>query len=103
VTATERLQRAEALVVRLHAEGRDLNRDRKAKLERLRFLAMVERIFPGFRISSDQGAIVEPWGRCTACGRRSWWRAIYGAVVCGVCHPPAGAEFVAAWLGDHDA
>jgi hypothetical protein len=111
VTATERLQRAEELVARLHAEGRDLNPERKEKLERLRLLAAVERIFPGCRImrrSVGGGAFMEkPMTKCvetpcTACGRRSWWRSIYGAVVCGVCHPPSSAELASAWLGEHD-
>jgi hypothetical protein len=35
---------------------------------------------------------------CPWCGRRSWWRSIYGVVVCGWCHPPAAPELVAEWL-----
>ena len=112
MTATERLQRAEELVARLHAEGRDLNPERKGKLERLRLLAAVEGIFPGCRImrrSVGGGAFMEkPMTKCvetpcTACGRRSWWRSIDGAVVCGRCHPPASAQLVAAFVGDADA
>jgi hypothetical protein len=35
---------------------------------------------------------------CPWCGRRKWWRSIYGVVVCGWCHPPAAPELVAEWL-----
>ena len=34
---------------------------------------------------------------CYACKTSSFWRSIYGNVVCGVCHPPSPAV-VAEWL-----
>ena len=39
-------------------------------------------------------------GTCYACGTTRRWRAIYGAVVCAQCHPPADAALVAAWAGE---
>ena len=35
---------------------------------------------------------------CPWCGRRKWWRSVYGVVVCGWCHPPAAPELAAEWL-----
>ena len=35
---------------------------------------------------------------CPWCGRRKWWRSIYGVVVCGQCHPPVLPELIAEWL-----
>jgi hypothetical protein len=39
-------------------------------------------------------------GTCYACGTTRRWRSVYGAMVCGICHPPADAALVAAWEGE---
>jgi len=39
----------------------------------------------------------QPWerpGACYACGTRSRWRSVYGAMICARCHPPADAILV---------
>ncbi len=49
---------------------------------------------------SPRGEAVETppaaW-RCRWCKGTRGWRAIYGAVVCGTCHPPADVALVAEW------
>ena len=37
---------------------------------------------------------------CFACKGHHLWRSVYGAVVCGDCHPPAAEHLVAAWLDE---
>lgn len=37
-------------------------------------------------------------GACGTCGRQQWWLSVHGAVVCGVCHPPATRALVASWI-----
>lgn len=32
---------------------------------------------------------IRPRETCYVCHRYEWWFSIYGALVCGVCHPPA--------------
>ena len=100
MTAAERLQRAEELVSRLWAEGRDLDPERKAKLESLRRFAVIERVIPDCRIvhptdigAADTKAPKRSEIPCLCCGRRSWWRSIHDAVVCGRCHPPVSAAW----------
>jgi hypothetical protein len=36
--------------------------------------------------------------RCFACRGFRFWRSIHGAVVCGICHPPAAPELVREWI-----
>jgi hypothetical protein len=36
---------------------------------------------------------------CYTCGTTRRWRSVYGAAVCGQCHPPADAALVAVWEG----
>jgi hypothetical protein len=110
VTAAERLQRAEELVSRLRAEGRDLEPDRRAKLESLRRFAVIERVIPGCRIAhptdigaADTKAPKRSEKPCPCCGGLAWWASIHGALVCRYCHAPASAELVAEWLGELDA
>lgn len=131
MTLAERLQRAERFALRLRAEGLSLDLERSAKIERLRLLARLEAVFLGCRVVNDADPLapLEAGERhavyfvsddgstakvsrsaarvaeapCGACGRRVWWESIRGAVVCGRCHPPARAELVSRWLGDHDA
>ena len=35
---------------------------------------------------------------CRACGEARRWLSIYGATVCGSCHPPASPSLVARWI-----
>lgn len=35
---------------------------------------------------------------CNACKEKKYWLSIHGAVVCGVCHPPASKNLVKRWL-----
>lgn len=37
---------------------------------------------------------------CFACGSRTFWRSIYGAVICWRCHPPANEDLVTDILWD---
>ncbi len=106
--ASVRLRRAEEIVAQLHSRGLALDSEREARLEQLRLFARVEQVIPGARLRHDVPPIADADNtlrddRCAVCHRRAWWRSIHGALVCGVCHPPASAELVAAWLGDHDA
>jgi hypothetical protein len=39
---------------------------------------------------------------CYACGGTRHWKSIYGAVVCGGCHPPVNPDLVAEWLDAPD-
>ena len=36
---------------------------------------------------------------CYACGGHRFWGSIHGAVTCARCHPPAGPDLVAEWIG----
>jgi len=36
---------------------------------------------------------------CYWCKRSTWWRSIYGVVICAACHPPVVPELVAEWIG----
>jgi hypothetical protein len=36
---------------------------------------------------------------CHACRTSSFWLSIHGAVVCGICHPPASPNLVVRWIG----
>lgn len=35
---------------------------------------------------------------CIACKEKKYWLSIHGAVVCGICHPPASKDLVKRWL-----
>lgn len=37
---------------------------------------------------------------CYACGSRTFWRSIHGAVICWRCHPPANESLVSDILWD---
>ena len=37
---------------------------------------------------------------CPACRETRLWRSTRGAIVCGVCHPPAAPALVAEWLAE---
>ncbi|MGD0656646.1 MAG: hypothetical protein ABSD38_01105 [Syntrophorhabdales bacterium] len=43
-------------------------------------------------------AKIEP---CRICGENAWWLSVYGALRCGVCHPPVPGA-VKKWIGDPD-
>jgi hypothetical protein len=38
-------------------------------------------------------------GPCRICGENAWWLSVYGALRCGVCHPPVPGA-VKKWIGD---
>jgi hypothetical protein len=110
MTTAERLEEAEEIVTQLRMKGQELDPERIAKLERLRVLVMIERIFPSSKLLQDVKPLASvedlPAGdrsSCTACGRGLWWVPIHGGLVCGHCHPPPAPELVARWLGGHDA
>jgi len=35
--------------------------------------------------------------KCHCCHQYNWWESIYGAVACGVCHPPVKEDLVKKW------
>ena len=37
-------------------------------------------------------------GPCYACRSTRRWLSVYGAVICGECHPPASLELVERWI-----
>jgi hypothetical protein len=37
-------------------------------------------------------------GPCFACHSTRRWLSVYGAVICGECHPPASLELVERWI-----
>lgn len=37
-------------------------------------------------------------GPCFACHSTRRWLSVYGAIICGECHPPADACFVMRWI-----
>ena len=36
---------------------------------------------------------------CRACQETRYWVSIYGATICGRCHPPASASLIERWVG----
>jgi virulence-associated protein VagC len=36
-----------------------------------------------------------PGKPCYACGSRTFWRSVYGAVICWQCHPAANEDLIA--------
>jgi len=40
---------------------------------------------------------------CHACREYAWWLSIGGALVCGVCHPPASPAIVKKRISDPEA
>jgi len=39
---------------------------------------------------------------CHICRAYRWWLSIYGALVCGYCHPPASEELVKVWISNEE-
>jgi hypothetical protein len=48
-------------------------------------------------ITGSEGAGELPTSRCYACNSWLYWVSIYGATVCGACHPPANPGLVRRW------
>jgi hypothetical protein len=38
-------------------------------------------------------------GPCFSCQTQRFWISVYGAVICGECHPPVSASLVDRWIG----
>jgi hypothetical protein len=65
-------------------------------------LAAIQVLTPTVTMAGPQepalAAVSPRVGPCPWCGRRTWWRSIHGALVCGWCHLPAMPELVAEWV-----
>jgi hypothetical protein len=51
-------------------------------------------------IDTIKGSEIETMRACPTCDARAFWLSVHGAVICGVCHPPASSALVKRWIGD---